>query len=131
MRKNKKKLSGIFFSTASIVVLVMILVFMLNSFISQWRHKEEINKEVETLLEKQKELRSANDQLEDNLKFLGTASYKSKIARSLNMKIEGEEVVIFPENSNVLKKNVPVESKYESESNPYKWWKYFFQRKQV
>lgn len=125
--KSSNKWSKILYSSGGIIVLVIVMVFLLQGYVAQWQRKTAIQNEVAALEKKQKELSLANNQLEDNLKFLGSSSYKAKVARSLNMKIEGEEVVIFPDNFRVIKAVATAnQTGAKEESNAFKWWRYFF-----
>ncbi len=124
MKRNTKSYK-IIFSWTGVVILLVVLAFILESYIEQWKRKTQIASEVQLLRNEKENLFQANKQLEENLKFLGTSSYKSKMARGINMKIEGEEVIIFPENFNVIKNPENNSEKKEATSNPRKWWNYF------
>lgn len=123
-RENSKK--KLLFSSGTIVVALVVFGFLIRAYVSQWQQKEKIKAEVAELGVKQEEFYKDNKKLEENLKFLGSQSYKAKVARSLNMKIEGEEVIIFPENFKVVEKNEPSTAPIDTGSNASKWWRYFF-----
>ncbi len=124
MKRNTKSYK-IIFSWTGVVVLLIVLAFTLENYIAQWNRKTQIANEVKSLRNEKENLFQANRQLEENLKFLGTSSYKSKMARGINMKIEGEEVIIFPENFKVIKNQENNSEHKETLSNPRKWWNYF------
>ena len=125
--KSHKNWSKFVYSTGGIIVLTAVMVFLLQGYIAQWQRKSAIQNEVASLEKKQNDISSANNQLEDNLKFLGSSSYKAKVARSLNMKIEGEEVVIFPDNFRIIKTAAATNTNTVKEAgNPSRWWRYFF-----
>lgn len=133
MRKNSKHTAffdlKFLYSGLGVFVLLLLCAFLTNNYINQWKQKAEIKKEVAKLEIKKTEMLKANQLLEKNLKMLESSSYKAQIARNLNMKIEGEQVVIFPEDLKLVESPAQVPLIIDTQANYKKWWKYFFDPK--
>lgn len=90
----------------------------------QWQKRQAIEREVATLTRDAQNLEERNKQISDSLDFLHSTSAKERIARGqLNMKKDGEIVVNFGE-PQVISAEAPTSE--QNESNPKKWWNYFF-----
>ncbi|MBX4188362.1 MAG: septum formation initiator family protein [Candidatus Doudnabacteria bacterium] len=109
------------------IAVVLVLVFASVAFLTvelYWQ-KREVDSEISRLQQKAGELNKNNEQLSELIKYLDTPEYKEKEAREkLNLKREGEQVVVLPEPE---AGNSVAGSSMESQSNPVKWFSYFFQ----
>jgi cell division protein FtsB len=110
-------------STVIIIILLVIAGTIGGLQFKQWRKRQLIQREIDSLVQQQGELEQKNRELEESLDLLGTQNYKEKLAREqLNLKKEGEIVINFPE----PKENLPANNQVAAETNPQKWWRYFF-----
>ena len=109
-----------------IVALLILLAFFANLKYQQYKSQGEITKERNSLTKQAETLQKNNQDLNDSLSYLNSQNYKDRIARQqLNLKKEGETVYNFSSSggaTNTLSSAV-------EESNPTKWWKFFFQSK--
>jgi cell division protein FtsB len=108
----------------TILILAIILLTVSGLELNQWHKRAKIQKEIDALIAQQQELEQKNKDLATSLDLLNTKDYKEKIAREqLNLKKDGEIVVNFSQATQ------PEQSQSQaSESNPQKWWQYFFQQ---
>lgn len=108
------------------VAALLVLVFAAVAFLTvelYWK-KKEVDSEISRLQQKSSELNKENQQLSELIKYLDTPEYKEKEAREkLNLKREGEEVVVLPE---IDETDMVAGSSTEQQSNPSKWLSYFF-----
>lgn len=108
-------------STGVIVLLAVVLASLSLLEFSQWRKRHQIQKEINQVVAQQREYEQKNKDLENSLSLLNTSDYKDKIAREqLNLKKDGEIVVNFPPPA------PSGNSPDGAETNPQKWWRYFF-----
>lgn len=101
--------------------------------------KYQIRKEVDELKAEVKGLEQGNQKIKGLIEYYQTDGFTEKEARKkLNVKKEGEKVVILRKNENQeednpteLESNNKEERKdnYTNVSNPSKWWDYFFKEK--
>lgn len=125
-RPNHSSKINFFAFIVVLLILLGLLFFLGHVYYRQWQQRQAIKQEVIKLRTSEQALRQTNEELEKNLKLLGSVSYKAKIARSLNLKIEGEEVIIFPENLVLYKPPVTSVTQIDTRHNIIKWWNYFF-----
>jgi cell division protein FtsB len=110
-------------STLIIVILVIIFLSLSALQFNQWRKRRSIQKEINHLVQQQQEYQQKNQDLEDSLNLISTRNFKEKIAREqLNLKKDGEIVVNFPS----LPQSDNSQSVTAVQTNPQKWWNYFF-----
>ncbi len=108
----------------TMVILVIVLLGLTGLELSQWHKRQQIQKEIDQIVQQQQDLEQRNQDLATSLDLLNTKDYKEKIAREqLNLKKEGEIVVNFSQAQGTASEPAPVR-----ESNPQKWWQYFFQQ---
>ena len=125
--KRKNLLGKIPFQLAA--VLILVLVFSLGSALSKELYREyRIKKEIESLKAEIEAMEKDNYELSQLIEYYQTDEYKEAEARRrLNLKAEGEKVVMIDE-----KQNTPEEMKAQEEAqksgvpNYMKWWNYFF-----
>ncbi len=105
---------------------LLTLAFIAVAFITLelYRQKVEVDNEIARLQQQADTLNHDNQQLSELIKYLDTPEFQEKEAREkLNLKREGEQVVILPEDDG----NGHVAGAAEQElSNPQKWFNYFF-----
>jgi cell division protein FtsB len=104
--------------------LVVILLGVSGLELNQWHKRAQIQKEINQIVQQQQALQQKNQDLATSLDLLNTQDYKEKIAREqLNLKKDGEIVVNFSQ------AQTPEQTSSQTqESNPQKWWRYFFQQ---
>ena len=92
--------------------------------------KYQIQKEVEELRQEAEQLEKNNQKLRGLVEYFKTENYSEKGAREkLNLKKEGEQVVVLRSPENYAPEKGVAESEEEPEEialpNPLKWWDYF------
>jgi cell division protein FtsB len=106
--------------------VVLVVAFAIVAFVTvelYWQ-KREVDSEISRLQQQADVLNKDNQQLSELIKYLDTPEYKEKEAREkLNLKREGEEVVVLPETD---ESGSVAGASSGSESNPQKWFSYFF-----
>jgi cell division protein FtsB len=87
--------------------------------------KRQVDSEISRLTEQSTRLTQDNSQLSELIKYLDTPEYKEQEAREkLNLKKPGEEVVVLPQDTDAGQ--VASAQAAHNESNPKKWFNYFF-----
>lgn len=142
-RKNKAGFIKRIFLNPKLLALLGIIVIILISFplaknISR-RHK--VNEEIKQLEREISEIENKNSDLESFIKYLESDQFAEEQARlKLGFKKEGEEVAVVKEGeggqragkeNNDLKNIFSIPGLERSEapktdSNPGRWWRYFF-----
>ncbi len=111
----------------SIFVLFLLLVQF-----RQYSVRHNVQKEIDSLSKQADQLQKNNQDLQSMIAYLKTDDYKEKTAREqLSMRKEGENVYSFSENVPVAQTSQEAavaiaQQKRAAESNPKKWWDYFF-----
>ncbi|HYC80110.1 MAG TPA: septum formation initiator family protein [Candidatus Binatia bacterium] len=106
------------------ILLAVFGVVAVVTFELYWQ-KREVDSEIRRLQGQADSLEKDNQQLSDLIKYLGTQEYQEKEAREkLNLKREGEEVVVLPEDDDL---GQVAQANIDNTSNPKKWFNYFFQ----
>lgn len=111
-------------SKIGILILLGVLVFLARIKYLQYKDQKAINAEKASLLRQADSLEKKNQELSNALTFLDSPEFKEQVARQqLNLQKNGEIVYSFSENTNATSSagNATV-----AESNPSKWWHYFF-----
>jgi cell division protein FtsB len=86
--------------------------------------KIEVDKEINKLKAQADRIQKDTDDLSSLIKYLNTPEYAEREAREkLNLKKEGEFVVVLQTQENVAGANAGLE---KEPSNPQKWLEYFF-----
>lgn len=116
-------------STAVIITLVIIFIFLSITEFGDWQKKRQVDNEIAELTKQAADLEQKNNQISNSLSFLNSNNFKEKIAREqLNLKKEGELVYDttpapnLPGSQNSADTTAP-------ESNAKKWYSYFFKNK--
>lgn len=94
--------------------------------------KNQIQKEIEGLQEKAKQIDKENTDIQEQISYLGSKDYQEKEAKDkLNLQNPSENVVVIK--PSITKENQVEEKKAENVImeekkviNPIKWWHYFF-----
>jgi cell division protein FtsB len=88
--------------------------------------KREVMNEVRSLSQKADEINRQNGELEELIKYLKTPEYAEQQAREkLNLKKEGEYVVVLPDSS--AEEEAQGNKNHSDDSNIARWIKYFFE----
>ncbi len=114
-----------FFSSRLVLIGLAIVLLGLGALeFNQWQKRRQIQQEIDHIVTQQQEYEQKNRDLVSSLDLLNSSDYKEKIAREqLNLKKDGEIVVNFSEAEQ------PAGEKAEAkQSNPQKWWQYFFNK---
>jgi cell division protein FtsL len=122
-------LTPYFFTLLCLVILAVIILPVYKN--AKQRH--EVNKEVSDLQQEIKSLESSNQDLKKLQTYLKSDEFAEKEARlNFGLKKEGEQVAIIEEvDSASIMSGASCEnsdSGKNKNSNPWKWWNYFFKR---
>ncbi len=91
---------------------------------NQYRKRIITQREIDALVTQQRDLEGKNKDISDSLQLLNDPAYREKLAREqLNVKKQGEIVVNFPAHGSPVAQGGQPNS---GETNPQKWWRYFF-----
>ncbi len=113
-------------SKITIFFLASLLLFFGALKFRQLEKQKAIREEKNKLIEQENSLKKRNEDLLGTLANLNSDSYKERVAREeLNLKREGEFVYNFS-NIEESSNEKPKTSFQPGESNPVKWWNYFF-----
>ncbi len=124
--KTQSKFKKLLFSKMVIAILLVLVVSIGYLEFKQLNKRAKYNKEIAELQKQEQELIEKNQALKDSLEYLNNDEYREKIARQqLNLKKEGEIVVNFPP---AITAPSPEDTRPDPETNPQKWWKYFFSK---
>ncbi|MDD4902009.1 MAG: septum formation initiator family protein [Patescibacteria group bacterium] len=133
MRKNNKRkiLTGLFLTPYffTLVCLIVIAVIILPVY-QNARERLAVNNEVADLQKQISSLEASNNDLTAMKKYLQSDQFVEKEARlNMNLKMPGEHVAVI-ENSgqsgNVAAFGAANGNSDKKNSNPVKWWNYFF-----
>lgn len=136
-RKKKNNIKLIFFNQITFFVIGFILLAVIAYPLSKKLFKKyQLNKEVAELNEEIKKMESHNQDLKNLITYLDSKSFAEEEARlSLNLKKNGEEVVVIKkgnENNAIKTEEIGLggnkEESEKKETNPVRWWKYFFMK---
>ncbi|MBU1165020.1 septum formation initiator family protein [Patescibacteria group bacterium] len=110
----------------SIGLLVVILLGY--SYTKNFILNKEINEEINHIENEITNLQNQNVELTELIKYFDSSAYAEQKARAeLSMKKEGENVVVISdENKSAESENQNLKSLALQDSNPKKWFKYFF-----
>lgn len=128
IKKKKKNIFGRF-SFQIVVIVVLVVVFVMGSALSKELYREyQIKKEVDALKAEIESMENDNYELSQMIEYYKTEEYKEAEARKrLNLKAEGEKVVMISESESEYEEIVDGEKGATIEiSNRLKWWNYFF-----
>ncbi|MFH0818708.1 MAG: septum formation initiator family protein [Patescibacteria group bacterium] len=127
------QLSVILRSKVFLLVCFVLVAFFSVSVVKELIRKSEINHEIENLQNQIAYLEDTNQELGDLIDYINSSTFQEKEVKSrLNLRAEGEKVVLIPENSQPGNLTSEIKSSGESVtnennlSNPQLWWNYFF-----
>lgn len=113
-----------FISNRFVVVLLLgSLVLLSISEYHQWKSRQKVQRQIDSLKSEAKMVEEKNGQLEDSLKYLSSTSATERLARQqMNLKKPGEIAVVF-----MPSKDAAVSTfETKKQSNIRAWWNYFF-----
>ncbi len=112
-------------SRLATVLLAGMLIFAMIVTAKLLIQKREVDKEITVLQNRADAVHNDNEQLSELIKYLDTPEYAERQAREkLNLKKDGEFVVVLPDDSNINQFN---QAENVDSTPPYKkWFNYFF-----
>lgn len=129
-------LKKIFASRIFLFALLLVFVWFGIKAVKMISQKQELEREIDNLKGEIEKLDKSSREFSQLMEYLKDPNYLEKEAKEkLNLKKEGENVVLVPEAGALeiaagLSKDQangePISVK--PESNPMKWWKFFFER---
>jgi len=126
--KNNNGWRNKLFFLIGIIILVLVVINLAKS----WTQTHQINQEIAGLEEEIVNLEQNNLGLKQLIEYFNSDAYIEEKARlDLGLKKEGEKLVIVADQNTEQKDNQKNLSEDEAEqkqnnSNPKKWWHYFF-----
>jgi cell division protein FtsB len=134
--KEKKSLEKIFFNQITYFVVGFFVILLIAYPLSKKITRQYgLNKEISELSVEANELEGKNKDLKQLIGYLGSDQFAEEEARiNLNLKKEGEEVVVIKDGSGVNSVNSAEKNQTTDQisltdrkvPNPLKWWLYFF-----
>lgn len=107
----------------AVVLLLGSLVLLSISQYHQWKSRQKIQHQIDSLKTEAKAVEEKNGQLEDSLKYLSSTSATERLARQqMNLKKPGEIAVVFMPS----KDTGVTAAETKKQSNIRAWWNYFF-----
>lgn len=120
-RKRTALTSGFFWAGALIMVLLLV------GFADLFSKKRQVDLEIERTKGEIQELATTNGDILEFVEYLNSEGFVEEEARKkFNLALPGEKVVVITDGKNE-KENAPETQQNAMETNPQKWWKYFFQ----
>lgn len=106
-----------------VVLLVGSLVLLSVSQYHQWKSRQKVQRQIDSLKSEAKLVEEKNGQLEDSLKYLSSTSATERLARQqMNLKKPGEIAVVFMPSKDAA----VTTTETKKQSNVRAWWDYFF-----
>lgn len=137
--KNKNNLlQKIIFSNFILIISLFLIIFFSTNLIRDFLNKKQLKNEVEKLQTEINELTKKNDQITNLISYLEGSDYLEEEARiKLNKKKPDEKIIIITENLSNL--NTTTIINYQNlfndnntqESNLKRWWRYYFNEKDI
>jgi cell division protein FtsB len=133
----ENKLKRIFYSKAMIFVLLLAFIWLSITLVRATYKKYQLDQEIVSVKNEMEKLDKKGQELNQMLDYFNSQNSLEKEAKEkLNLKKEGETVVMINENSFAQEAAIlPVtttaqgDDNFEKdENNLIKWWKYFFVR---
>ena len=113
-------------SKMAIVALGVLAIFLADLKFKQWQNQKAIESNIQSLKAQESERQQKNNELSKSLDYLSSPDFKEKVAREqLGYKKNGEVVYGFSESQPNQGSDTGLPNG-SSESNPVKWWNYFF-----
>ena len=109
-------------SKLALTALVILLIFLGDIELRQWRDQRAIEKQKQSLEQQVALVQKKNDDLNQSLQYLSSASFKEKVAREqLSLKKNEEQVYSFTTGPALTNNDSGAKV-----TNAKKWWDYFF-----
>ena len=109
-------------ATALLGAMLILVMFVTAKLLLQ---KRAVDNEIAQLQAKADEIHKSNQEISELIKYFNTPEYAERQAREkLNLKKEGEHVVVLPKDSEDHAEVAGVS--VETQSNSQKWFNYFF-----
>lgn len=117
-----------------LVSLAVLLFFSFNLAREIINNRRDLEKEIKGLEDQMSGLAGRNQELSGLIEYFKTNDFVEEVARTkLNLKKEGEKIIIVPEEQNqtageqsefapVIQQRLTLDSR----PNPVRWWQYFF-----
>ena len=126
----------IFASRIFLFALLLIFIWFGIKAVRMVSQKQELEKEISNLKSEIEKLDKSSREFSQLMDYLKDPNYLEKEAKEkLNLKKQGENVVLVPEVNITGAAADPLASQIKSEtvsvepeSNPVKWWKFFFEK---
>lgn len=118
-------------SWITIIAMVIVFVFAVQNYVKQTAREKLVKDQLNGLQEEYDRVSEKSNFLQKTYNQMSTAAYKAKVARQLNMKREGEEVIVFPKGVRLIPKFdslTPEVASPNNTANWKKWWTYFFDK---
>jgi cell division protein FtsB len=112
-----------------LIILLFVFIITLSSFVKAASANIKENKAISELEDKISEIEGKNMKIEDMIKtYSYDTSYEEAARKDLNLRKEGEKIVVISENDFeiIFNKNAKSEN-IESGNNLLKWFNYFFE----
>jgi len=129
-----KKRSWNWLKTVTVILILLIAMFLVKA-VREIINRQEITKELHQLDRRIIELQTEQQELENLMTYLQSWDFIEKEARTrMNLRKEGERVIIIPQNSTGtpamrLEESQLVTSTIQDLNNFEKWWQYVFPNK--
>ena len=112
-----------------IISTAFVVAYLAYSYAYKVYQDYEIQKQIDVSKEEIANLRKENEQMTDYINYLRSDIFKEKKAKQiLNLKNDGEVVVVFEDNGEEFTtySNTSKKEYLSTLSNKDKWWEYFF-----
>lgn len=132
IRKKTSIIRKLFSYKLFFLAIILVSVLFGPALVSEFYRDYQIEREIDSLKKEIDTLDKNNYQLSKLVEYYNTDQFKEMEARKrLNLKKEGESLVIIKQSGEDLKKTSEKEEKENVENLPnyMKWWNYFFASK--
>ena len=132
MYKEKKSFSW-FSSKWSYGIICSVAIVVVISFFKELSRSHEINKEIANLQAQIVDIENENIETKDFVEYLKTNTYfEEQARRKLGLQEPGEKMLVInkdqlDENPYLNSETLVTNNNIQLQSNPEKWFKYFFQ----
>ena len=125
--KQRIKKTNSFSSTATIIGLFVVFLFVVFLVYDNSSKQENIETQVQVLDKEIEDLKNQNLELTDLIDYFSSSEYVEKEAREkLNLVKPGEKVVVVTKSDKINNENEKEFELINSKNSPAKWWRYFF-----
>lgn len=146
--RNKLSVKNILFNQRSLAIFGLIIIVVIGfPLVRSANQRYRINKEISDLENEVKTVTNKNNELSHVLDYIDSDQFAEEQARlNFGLKKNNEEVAIIKDANNTSTEattslgegiktiyNIPMapDSAKKLATNPSKWWKYFFNKKQI